>query len=73
MLNYFRNNQKEVKDMAKSAIQLNQEFADAPTLQVEHLIDGKCFTVTRHFVGNKQIGDVMLNNAISRAKREMGI
>ena len=38
-----------------------------------YVIDGKRYTVIRHFTGDKNINQVVAELAISRVNREMGI
>lgn len=44
-----------------------------PTSRRESEIGGKKFVVISHFVGNKDLNALMLNLAVKRANREMGI
>jgi hypothetical protein len=43
------------------------------TSQRKCVIDGKHFTVTRHFTGEKNLRDVLMDIAVNRAKKEMGL
>ena len=53
--------------------QLIVQFAYCPTSQNQYEIDGKKFTVTRHFTGDKDINSAVYALAESRADRETGI
>ena len=46
---------------------------DYPTSERECIINGKRFIVTRHFMGDKPLREVMTELAIKRANREMGL
>ena len=50
-----------------------QTKAEGQTIKVEHTIEGKKFVVTRHFVGDKDLQSLIMDLAVSRAKREMGL
>lgn len=53
--------------------QLLRQYSSCPTEQREYDIDGKKYAVTRHFTGDKDINQSILELAISRANREMGL
>lgn len=57
----------------KKPEQLIEQYASCPTEQNVYEIDGKKYTVTRHFTGDKNINQVVAELAISRANREMGL
>lgn len=59
--------------MRKDIQQLIKQYETCPTEKVEYVIDGKKYTVIRHFTGDKDINQVILELAISRANREFGI
>lgn len=46
---------------------------DYPTSQRRCVIDGKRFIVTRQFVGDKDLGSLLMELAINRANKEMGL
>ena len=46
---------------------------DYPTSERECEINGKRFIITRHFMGDKPLGELMTELAIKRANREMGL
>ena len=50
-----------------------KQIDTCPTSQRKCVIDGKRFVVTRHFTGNKPLGAIMTEIAVSRANREMGL
>ena len=50
-----------------------QTKVEGQTIKVEHIIEGKKFVVTRHFVGDKDLQSLIMDLAVSRAKREMGL
>lgn len=50
-----------------------EQYASCPKEQKIYEIDGKKYTVTRHFTGDKNINQVAMELAISRANREMGL
>ncbi|MCH5165294.1 MAG: hypothetical protein J1G01_02715 [Clostridiales bacterium] len=56
----------------KNPEQLIKQYAAYPTEQVTLVIDGKKYTVTRHFVGDKNVDRVISELAVARANREMG-
>ena len=47
--------------------------ADCKPTKVEHTIAGKKFVVIRHFVGDKDLQGLVMDLAVNRAKREMGL
>lgn len=49
------------------------EFGSAPTSTSEYEIGGRKYIVTSHYVGDKDIGQVIYAIATDRAKRELGI
>ena len=49
------------------------EFSSAPTSINEYEIRGKKYIVTSHYVGEKEIRQVIYALATDRAKRELGI
>lgn len=44
-----------------------------PTSQRRCIIDGKRFTVTRHFTGDKNLTEILMEFAVNRANKEMGL
>ena len=55
----------------KTMQEMNEKFKDFPVQQNIYEVDGKLYRVTSHFVGNKNINDVILKYAESRAMGEM--
>ncbi|MDE6519163.1 MAG: hypothetical protein K2K91_01720 [Ruminococcus sp.] len=55
----------------KTMQKMNEQFKDCPIQQNVYEVDGKLYHVTSHFVGNKNINDVILEYAESRAMGEM--
>ncbi|MDE6058662.1 MAG: hypothetical protein K2G44_01320 [Clostridia bacterium] len=53
--------------------QLMQQYASCPTQQTVYEIDGRKYTVTRRFTGDKNINAAVWELAVSRANREMGL
>ena len=53
--------------------QLMEQYASCPAQQTTYEIDGRKYTVTRHFTGDKKINEVIAELAVSRANREMGL
>ena len=52
---------------------INNQKENYPTSQRRCEINGKRFLVTRYFEGDKDLGTIMSEIAISRANREMGL
>ena len=50
-----------------------QMKTDCKTVKVEHTIEGKKFVVIRHFVGDKEMQGLIMDLAVHRAKRDMGL
>ena len=57
----------------KNTAQLIKDYESCPISQKEYVIDVERFFVTRHFVGNKDINQVITELAYARADREMGL
>ncbi|MCM1316363.1 MAG: hypothetical protein NC244_13450 [Alistipes senegalensis] len=55
----------------KTMQEMNEKFKCCPVQINEYEVDGKLYRVTSHFVGNKNINDVILEYAESRAMGEM--
>ena len=55
----------------KTMQEMNEQFKDCPVQQNEYEVDGRVYHVTSHFVGNKNINDVILKYAETRALNEM--
>lgn len=50
--------------------QLNEKYKNYPAQICETIIDGKKYRVTAHFVGNKDLDNIIRNLALERALRE---
>ena len=55
----------------KTMQEMNEQFKDCPIQQNVYEVDSKIYHVTSHFVGNKNINDVILKYAENRAMVEM--
>jgi len=51
--------------------EMNEQYKNCPVQSNVYEVDGKLYRVTSHFVGEKDINDVMLHYAESRAMGEM--
>lgn len=54
----------------KSMIDRNKQYALCHFHEVTHIINGKVYIITRHFVGNKNVGEVISQLALSKALSE---
>lgn len=62
--------------MRKTNIDLKQseeQYGACPSSRKEYVIDGRKYMVTRHFTGEKDINEWIIELAIDRANREMGL
>jgi len=50
---------------------MNERFKAAPIATREYVIDGKKYIVTAHYVGDKDIDNVLNNLAIEKAYAEI--
>ncbi len=57
----------------KNTETIKKQTEDYPTSQRRCVINGKRFIVTRHFVGDKDLGSLLMELAVNRANKEMGI
>ncbi|MCM1234446.1 MAG: hypothetical protein NC489_30465 [Ruminococcus flavefaciens] len=55
----------------KTMQEMNEKFKNFPVQQNVYEVDGRIYHVTSHFVGNKNINDVILKYAENRAIGEM--
>ena len=53
--------------------ELIKRYSSCPTEKKEYEISGRKYTVIRHFTGDKDINLAILELAVSRANREMGL
>lgn len=51
--------------------EMNEQYNDCPVHVNEYEVDGRCYRVHSHFIGNKDINDVMYRYAEDRAMSEM--
>lgn len=56
--------------MKKQLQDLKQEFLNYPTKRQEYKIDDRKFVVVSHFVGNKDINEILKRLAIKQAYSE---
>lgn len=56
--------------MKKQLQDLKQEFLNYPTKRQEYKIDDRKFVVVSHFVGNKDINEILKRLAINQAYSE---
>lgn len=57
----------------KAVKQLIELSADCPEEKAYYEVEGKKYTIIRHFTGEKDINQVIAELAVSRANREMGL
>lgn len=55
----------------KTMQELNEQYKDCPIQKNVYEVDGTEYRVTSHFIGEKDIRDVMLKYAEDRAMSEM--
>ena len=53
--------------------ELINQYSLRPTQKIVYETDGKKYTVIRHFVGSKDVNQVVKEIAVSRANRETGL
>ncbi len=57
---------------AKRTMQeLNEQYKNFPVQVNEYEVDGRTYRVTSHFIGDRNINDVIYNYAVNRAMGEM--
>ena len=54
-----------------NAMELNEKFKDCPTMKTEVEVDGRKYIVISHFTGQKDLDDVVYNNAYKQAIDEV--
>ncbi len=54
----------------KTLAELNEQYKDCPINSATYEIDGKFYTVTAHFVGKKNLDEVIYRNAFEKAFAE---
>lgn len=55
----------------KTLAELNEQYKDYPTNSATYEIDGKFYTVTAHFVGKKNLDEIIYRNAFEKAFAEI--
>lgn len=55
----------------KTMQEMNEQFKDCPVQQNIYEVNGRKYRVTSHFIGNRDINDVIYNYAVNRAVGEM--
>ena len=50
---------------------LNEQYINCPVQIIEYEVDGRLYRVHSHFIGDKDINDVMYRYAEDRAMSEM--
>lgn len=51
--------------------EMNEQYKDCPVQVNEYEMDGRIYRVTSHFIGDRDINDVMYSYAVNRAMGEM--
>lgn len=51
----------------KILAELNEQYKDCPTSSATYEIDGNFYTVTAHFVGEKNLNEIIYRNAFEKA------
>lgn len=54
----------------KSMFDRNKQYSLCPFHEVTRIINGKVYIITRHFVRNKNVGEVISQLALSKALSE---
>ena len=62
-----------VIETVRKTEQLLNQYTSCATDKKNYEIDGKIFTVIRHFTGEKELRKTVAELAIIRANREMGL
>ena len=57
--------------MKKQLQELKQEFSNFSTSQNEYIVNDKKYVVVSHFVGNKNINEILIKLAQKQAYNEM--
>ena len=57
--------------MKKQLQELKQEFSNFSTSQNEYIVNDKKYIVVSHFVGNKNINEILIKLAQKQAYNEM--
>ncbi len=54
-----------------NAKELNEQYKDCPTNEQEYEIDGRKYIVVSHYVGKKDLDEVVFNDAYYQAMNEL--
>lgn len=54
-----------------NAKELNKQYKDCPTNEQEYEIDGRKYIVVSHYVGKKDLDEVVFNDAYYQAMNEL--
>ena len=57
--------------MNKTMEEMNEQYKDCPIQVNEYKLDGRIYIVTSHYIGDKNINDVVYKYAENRAMNEM--
>lgn len=57
--------------MNKTMEEMNEQYKDCPIQVNEYKLDGRTYIVTSHYIGDKNINDVVYKYAENRAMNEM--
>lgn len=51
--------------------ELNEQYRDCPTQEQEYEIEGRKYIIVSHYVGEKDLDEVVYRNAYDRAMNEL--
>lgn len=51
--------------------ELNEQYRDCPTQEQEYEIEGRKYIIVSHYVGEKDLDEVVYRNAYHRAMNEL--
>lgn len=54
-----------------NAKELNEQYGDCPTQEQEYEIEGRKYIIVSHYVGEKDLDEVVYRNAYDRAMSEL--
>ena len=54
-----------------NAKELNEQYRDCPTQEQEYEIEGRKYIIVSHYVGEKDLDEVVYRNAYDRAMSEL--
>jgi hypothetical protein len=55
----------------KSMQEMNEQFKDCPQRENRYTVDGQPVIVVSHFIGNKDLNEVLYQNAFDKALNEV--